>query len=154
MNWRHNKRYAARGITGGKVEKKKVKKKTPNQLKKDCWSLYSKWLRVSYSNEAGICRCYTCGKTAHYKSMQAGHGVPGRGGYVLFLDEIIRPQCSACNIFGSGRYDVFVPKLIREIGIERYEEIVRESRVPHPFPKCFLAEKINELKVLLTGQGE
>jgi hypothetical protein len=62
--------------------------------------------------------------------MQCGHGIGGRGNYVLFLEEICRPQCYGCNVGRQGNYQEFIPKLIREIGIDQYEHHVRESRKP------------------------
>jgi hypothetical protein len=50
-------------------------------------------------------------------------GIPGRTNATLFLEPIIRPQCIACNIFRRGRYDVFTPKLIEELGAEEYHRL-------------------------------
>ena len=133
---------------------KKPKKKTPKQLKKIAWDLYSKVTRISSSDQYGFCNCYTCGDHRHYKAMQAGHGVAGRGNYVLFNDEVVRVQCPRCNLkqpYGlDGNYQVFIPKLIKEIGQERYEEIERKSHEVCKLPKGFYDDKIIELKELLA----
>jgi hypothetical protein len=137
-----------------KPRTKKIKAKTPSQLKADCWALYSKWIRKKYSDTVGMCSCYTCGTIAPAKDMQSGHGIAGRGNVVLFCDEIVRVQCPACNLWKGGNYQVFVPKLIKEIGMERYEEIERASHLPHKFPKGYLEGKIIELKALLANKLE
>ncbi len=36
--------------------------------------------------------------------MQAGHFVPGRTNSVLFDEDIVRPQCSVCNVINGGEY--------------------------------------------------
>lgn len=116
--------------------------------------MFSKYIRRKYSNEDGTCTCYTCGKIGNsYKDLQCGHGISGRGQYVLFLEEICRPQCGTCNLrpspsfpYGkSGNYQVFVPKLIREYGLEQYEEWERESKKDHKRYKSDYEQLIAEL---------
>jgi hypothetical protein len=51
----------------------------------------------------------------------------GRNNAVLFLEEVVRPQCSGCNIWGNGQYKIFTRKLIDELGIDRYDELVTIS---------------------------
>ena len=57
--------------------------------------------------------------------MQAGHGISGRTNAILFLEEIVRPQCVACNMFKCGMYEVFVPKLIELYGLDGFNDFVR-----------------------------
>lgn len=59
--------------------------------------------------------------------MQAGHGIPSRSNAVLYMEEVVRPQCYACNMLAGGRYKVFTKKLIEELGEDRYNELVIES---------------------------
>ena len=133
------------------IRKPTKKKRSPGKLKDDCWALYSRWIRKKYSDNNGLCQCYTCGKLDLWPNLQAGHGVSGRGNYVLFLDEIVRPQCAGCNIFKNGNYQVFVPNLIQEIGFTRYQEIVAQSHLPHKFPKGYLEDLKIKLTNLLKG---
>ena len=70
------------------------------------------------------------GALTQWKEMQAGHGISGRGNYVLFLEEIVRPQCYQCNVGRNGRYEVFVPKLIDLYTREQYDHWVSESCKP------------------------
>ena len=110
-------------------KKKKPRQRSIKRLKADAWKLMSIKIRNKYAID-GMVACYTCGAVAPIKEMQAGHGVAGRGNAVLFLEEIIKPQCVACNVFNHGKYQVFVPKLIREIGQEVYEQIEKDSHKP------------------------
>jgi len=132
------------------VEKKKSKGKTPKQMKKDCWDLFSKMVRLKYSYDDGLCQCYTCGKIDLWKNLQAGHGIGGRGNYILFQDDVVRPQCYYCNGPLRGNYEIFVPKLIGEIGAKRYNEHLDASRQVCKLPKGFYEDKIIELKELLA----
>lgn len=65
--------------------------------------------------------------------MQAGHGIGGRGNAVLFLEKIVKPQCVGCNMFAHGRYAVFTRKLIDELGMKEYDNIVRESNIARKY---------------------
>ena len=111
------------------------KKPSNKTLKAKAWKLFSEYIRRKYADKDGIAECYTCGKRAHWKGegIQCGHAIGGRGNYVLFLEEICRPQCNMpCNtkLAKAGNYEVFIPKIIKEIGVDEYEHHVRESRKP------------------------
>jgi len=107
-------------------KKKTLKLVSMKKLKKDTWDLMSKYVRLSYADRFGMCVCYTCGVRRHWKEMQAGHGISGRGNAILFELQIIRVQCMPCNIYKHGNYQVFIPKLIKEIGNE-YERLEKKS---------------------------
>jgi hypothetical protein len=102
--------------------------------------------------------CYTCGTPAHWKSLQAGHGISGRGNSILFEIAVIRPQCVACNLYKHGNYEVFIPKLIKEIGIKAYEDFVTMSKKPRKLTKewyegeiAYYQSWVDELIVRDTG---
>lgn len=78
--------------------------------------------------------------------MQAGHGVSGRTNGVLFLEEVVRPQCMACNVFKGGMYEVFIPKLIDLYGRDGYEEFVRLKNTPTKFTIPELEDMMEEWK--------
>lgn len=105
----------------------KRKKVTITKIKAKAWSEFSLFIRLKYSDVYGMAVCYTCGAKKHYKSLQAGHGIGGRNNAVLFMEEVVRPQCAGCNLFGGGKYSIFTEKLIGEYGAEKYAEFVRES---------------------------
>ena len=65
-----------------------------------------------------------------WKESQAGHGISGRGNYILFMEEVVRPQCPACNVLKGGYYEVFVPKLIDLYTRETFDSWVQEARKP------------------------
>jgi len=45
----------------------------------------------------------------------------------FIADGLAHHNCIGCNYFANGRYAVFTQNLIKEHGIEKYEEIVRRS---------------------------
>lgn len=107
------------------IEKPKKRKRSPKAIMKDkAWAAFSKYIRLKYANEQGYEECYTCGAVKHYKQMQAGHGIGGRNNSVLFMEDVVRPQCAGCNLWGGGKYSIFTEKLIREYGADKYAELV------------------------------
>ena len=147
-------------VTKPKKAPKKAPKKVPKKklrpikkLRKDLWDLISLFVRTSHADRYGICTCYTCGVRTPWKEIQAGHAVAGRGNAVLFDTRIIKPQCPQCNIFKHGNYQVFVPKLINEIGQDLYEEIERGSHKELKLARPWYVETIELYKSKLKGGG-
>jgi hypothetical protein len=109
----------------------KGKKVSLKKLKKRAWDMCSKFIRLSSADEDGYVYCYTCGKRAKWNDgMQAGHGIAGRNNAVLFMVEVIRPQCVGCNYFGKGQTKKFTERLIEDSGEERYEELLHQAQQP------------------------
>lgn len=104
-----------------------MKLPTKSSAKKKAWKAFSQWVRRSNMNDLGNVTCYTCGKVLFWKQAQAGHGVPGRNNSVLFMEEVVKPQCAGCNIFGRGKQSVFTMKLIQELGMKKYEALIALS---------------------------
>ena len=107
--------------------KKKGRKKgkglpTLASLKKKAWKILSRFIRQSAADEYERAECYTCGRTDEVRYLQAGHAIPGRTGAVLFDLDIIRVQCYRCNIAMRGQHHIFAAKLIREHGLEWWEQ--------------------------------
>lgn len=126
---------------------KKKRNKSPLQKAKEkCWSAFSLYIRLKYSDWRENCTCVTCGKTQHYKKQQAGHFVQGRRNAVLFDERNVHPQCYGCNICKSGnlyQYGKFMEKtygqdVIDELfklndttvkyTIQDYEEMTKEFK--------------------------
>src|SRR3972149_1215727 len=96
-------------------------------LKKKAWKVLSRFVRSQAADYRGIAEGYTCGVRAPSQWLQAGHAIPGRTGSVLFDLEIIRPQCYRCNGAMRGQHHIFAAKLIREHGLEWWEQKERDS---------------------------
>jgi Bacteriophage Lambda NinG protein len=100
----------------------KGKSATVKALKRRAWKSFSEFIRRGAADRNGMVSCYTCGARIHWRECHCGHAIGGRHNAVLFDPEICRVQCVRCNIFLAGNYGVFAAKLIRENGIEWYEE--------------------------------
>jgi hypothetical protein len=136
-------------------------------LKAKAWRLFSEYIRRKYADKEGFVRCYTCGKSLywHGEGMQCGHGVSGRGNSVLLglpgsdQEKICRPQCYGCNVGRGGNYEVFIPKLIREYGLEEYERLVALKQQPRKISieeyEDIIQELERQLAIINTeGRGD
>lgn len=123
-----------------------MKKPSTGGLKKKAWDLLSKIIRLTYSDQGGTCECFTCGKLMFWKEAQAGHAIPGRTGAVLLDEEILRPQCVGCNVFGRGQYHIYTTKLIKENGLDWWECKLVESKKVKKWNRVELEETIEKFK--------
>lgn len=104
----------------------KRKQKTIGQLKKDLWKVFSKVIKLRYSEDGRHTYCFTCGKHLEIgvSSTHAGHFlVKSAYSFHYFNENNVRPQCYHCNINKSGDTAVFQRNLELEIGKEAVEEM-------------------------------
>jgi hypothetical protein len=94
-------------------------------------AVINKWVRISYADENGMVQCYTCKSVRHWKELDAGHAVPGHKNHCRYDLRIIRPQCDSCNRHKSGNLSVFIPKLIKEIGMKAWDDASTYRDVPY-----------------------
>lgn len=116
--------------------------------------MLSELVRREDADEGGTTRCYTCGRPIHWKyEAQAGHGIGGRRNAVLLDKEVIRPQCYPCNAkhIGNGRPEIFIPKLIEELGKEKWDAKVTAARLPCKFIRSDLEQMISQIKADLAA---
>lgn len=116
-----------------KAVKKKAKKKklTDGQLKKKVWKEFSRFIRTRGADAEGFNGCYTCDVRLHWKSLEAGHLVPGRTNGVLFDERSVNPQCRRCNGHFRGNIIVYYPKMVGIFGQEVVDEIVAQKDITH-----------------------
>ncbi len=110
---------------GSQVEKKKKKKgKTARQI---CWDAFSLKIRLKYADENGQVECYTCPSTGNWEGdgFMAGHLVGGRGNAVYVNEDVVRVQCSTCNMWHNGEQYKFGKRMESEIGIEETAELFK-----------------------------
>jgi NinG protein len=120
------------------------------KLKKRAWALLSELVRRGNAKEGGYESCYTCGAVKQWTELHAGHGIGGRTGSVLFDEELIRPQCPGCNIFRHGQYGIFAAKLIKEHGMDWWEQKLASAKQIKKWTRPELEELIESYKERLA----
>lgn len=81
-------------------------------------------------DESGYNACVTCKVIKHWKELQAGHFLPGRGNAVLFSEEGVWPQCYHCNVGLKGDWPRYYEFIKGKYGVERVNQMIQESRIP------------------------
>lgn len=109
---------------------------TISGLKKDCWDLFSRFIRTrDCQKTTGTFwhgTCVTCDKDYPIGKLQAGHFIQGRSNAVLFDEEHVHGQCQGCNMFKGGMPLEYMDFMVQTFGLERVQAMRDESkRVVH-----------------------
>ena len=81
------------------------------KAKDRCWKTFSKYIRLrdcletTNTMEWGL--CVTCSQRKHFKELQAGHFLGGRGNSILFDERGVFAQCRQCNYQSGNPVEYF-----------------------------------------------
>lgn len=105
----------------------KVKVKSPAQLKKDLWTVFTKFIKIRDKNI-----CFTCGRVAVGQGMGGGHYKPkGACGLDYYFSEInVNAQCTFCNLTLCGDQVNYRARLVKKYG----EDIVNDIDINYHKP--------------------
>jgi 5-methylcytosine-specific restriction endonuclease McrA len=127
--------------------------KTISKLKKELDKWFSLFIRLRNASKDGIVECWTCGKTAHYKKLHAGHFMSRKHHATRWNEENVQVQCPKCNLFGQGEQYTFGKLIDVRIGEGKSEELQELSRTTvkymrHEYEDMikFYKEKVNAIK--------
>lgn len=109
--------------------KKKPKPKTKGYWVKKLDTAFSIYIRQKYSDHFGMTSCYTCGVRKHYKDMQNGHYISRGHMATRWDEENCRVQDAACNVFRNGNYVEYSHRLLKEIGEEGLDALMKKKKV-------------------------
>ena len=140
--------------------KTKLRKKsnlTISKLKAKAWKLFSIYIRLrdclATTGTLTKGRCVTCSKVFPFKSLQAGHYLPGRGNAILFDETQTYAQCFRCNICLKSNWVAYDEFMRIKYGHKAIQQMKINSRKPKQFTIYelevlikILNEKIKELK--------
>ena len=94
--------------------------------------LFRRLCKTEWADGNEYVRCYTCGKTIHYKQIEIGHFHSRRYMAIRWDERNVRPQCHACNqdmegASGADRariiYNFYAARLKAEIGDKDFSEL-------------------------------
>jgi len=99
------------------------------KTKTKAWNTFSLFVRIggkygalNTTNNINRCECFTCRFVYDTANEQAGHFIPGRSGSILFVIELVNPQCFRCNINLKGNWIAYEKRMIEIYGKEKVEE--------------------------------
>ena len=134
----------ARKTKGLRNPLRKPKAKTKGYYVKKLDGVFSQYIRQKYSDHFGLVPCYTCHIKKHYKDMQNGHYISRGHMATRWSEENCRVQCVGCNVFKNGNYVEYSARLIDEIGLEKYKELVKKKYTIKQFSIKELQELIKK----------
>lgn len=97
-------------------------------IKDKAWNTFSIWIRTRDK------KCYTCPQSYWdeqlgewtIKGLEAGHFKHN----VLDFDEMnIHAQCKKCNKYYSGKLDIYAENLIRDYGLDKFNDLCNRSKL-------------------------
>jgi len=124
------------------MRKKPAKKKSTTAKEVDNAAvLLQRLVRLKASDDNGYCSCVTCGRSAHYKTMDGGHYFSRRHSRLKLYEEQINPQCKRCNMMMGDPIvqDAYKDFLVETYGSRRIEALKRLTYLP---PKKFDREEV------------
>lgn len=128
-----------------KTMPRNAKKPTRSKLVKKLDTVFSKYVRLSNADNRGFCNCITCGKSFHWKKIQAGHFMSRKHYSTRWELDNVHPQCVACNVYRAGeqyKYSV-------ALGAHRSEELYIKSNQIVKFKDFELQEMIDKYSDLV-----
>ena len=127
-----------------------AKKKSVAKLRKELDKQFSLWVRISNSDEYGMCTCFTCGSRKHWKEIQAGHFMSRRHTATRWHEDNVKPQCVKCNMYSQGEQFKFAQAL----GLKLATKMQRLSSATVKFSRYDVEVMIADYKErlrILTG---
>lgn len=115
--------------------------RTKTKLKKDLWTVFSRYIRLrdaldyqqnhpEYFGEP-LAVCVTCrrvGKALGQGGMQAGHFIPGRQGSYVYDERQVNAQCYRCNVELKGNWPEYLEFMVAKYGQETVDHMMYEQR--------------------------
>jgi len=127
---------------------KKGAKIGKNQCSEDTlWKWFSKYIRLRDADANGICRCASCNKYFHWKSMDAGHFVSRRHKAVKYDERNVMAQCQSCNRFNSGEQFKMGQEIDRRHGKGTAKLVSEISRCRMKFDGYWFKAKSDEYRL-------
>jgi hypothetical protein len=83
-------------------------------LRDDLDAVFSRYIRLKYSDEKGFVRCYTSGVKLRWQDAQCGHFVPRGNLATRWMEQNCRPQSKNDNEYLGGNLKEFRWKLEQE----------------------------------------
>jgi hypothetical protein len=127
-----------------------MKKKPITKLKKELDAIFSKYIRLREATSTGAAQCFTCGKVAHWKTLQNGHFQSRRHLATRFDEQNCQVQCVKCNMFEQGEQFKFGLNLDAKYGEGTAQELEYLSRTTVKIGRVDYEEKISYYKDLVN----
>jgi len=124
--------------------------KTISKLKKELDKWFSLYIRIKSCDDNGMVICYTSKRKYHYKNIHAGHFISRRHLSTRWLEQNVKPQSAADNLFGQGEQYKFGMYLDSEYGVGTAEQLSIDARKTIKMSRIDYEEKITYYKSVVN----
>lgn len=92
------------------------------------WKWFSTYIRLRDAQPfTGLATCFTCGRVAHWRQMDCGHGIPRQHRATKYNECNNHAQCKRCNAFEGGRLDEYAKQVDARYGRGTWDRLKIES---------------------------
>ena len=114
--------------------KKELKENDKSTLLKLAQMTFNKYIRL---RDAKINKCISCdyewGRDGHQRQQHASHFYSTSKSRLLrFSEDNVHMSCQQCNTHLSGNLNEYKPRLIKKIGLDRFEQLEKLSSNSEP----------------------
>ena len=107
--------------------KAKVKKCKLSTLQGKADTAMSQYIRQKFAVDE-YCDCVSCGRSFHWREMDAGHFISRKHFATRYVEENCHPECRSCNRFSADHMIGYTEYFIDTYGREKILELKTESR--------------------------
>lgn len=118
-----------------------MRKPSVTTLRRKLDKVFSEYIRRRDADEEGYGICITCRKRA---LLECGHFIPRQHAATRFLPENSAGQCARCNRWLHGDQAEYYTVLVRRIGQEAVDELMRLKRTTKKHSIAELQELIDK----------
>ena len=130
--------------------KKTTKEHDLKWWKKKADKFFSLYIRRKYAHNNMVI-CVTCGVRKHWKEVHCGHYISRNHLSTRFDKRNVAPQCPGCNLFGSGKHDVFALALVSKYGKDILEDLNAQKNKPVKYTIAHYQDMIDSWQDKLVG---
>lgn len=98
-------------------------------------SVFSQYIRLRATDEAGFGNCWTCHARRHWSEVDAGHFMSRACMITRWDEQNVQFQCKRCNGFRSGEQYKFAIELDRLYGEGTAETLLYNSKYTRKFSR-------------------
>jgi hypothetical protein len=111
-----------------KKNKKRVKIPKIETLKNKAWRVCSDYIRMRDKYV-----CFTCKKKCNKNNSNAGHFQHGKNTPIYLHEKNVHCQCVSCNLYYSGRLDVYLRNIQKKYGVKVGDWLMKEGGKKHKY---------------------
>lgn len=123
-------------------------------LKRRLDKVFSEYTRRRLADRDGMTRCISCGVSAHWKNLHAGHFVSRVRLATRWDIENVHAQCPRDNIFLNGNAVGYARGLENRYGPSIFATLDERSRRPTKFTRADLQAMIEDFQAKLREFGQ